>query len=153
MRRNEKEIKEKSGIEAIIRDSMVCRLAMSENDRPYIVALCFGYKDSTLYFHGAGEGKKIDILKKNPNVCFEFDIRVAPVEAEDACFWGMTYHSVVGFGKAGFIEDEKEKESALSIIMSQYSGKRFEFDENFIRATAVIKVNIESMTGKWSGEA
>ena len=90
----EKEVKEKSDIEAIIRQSIVCRLAMSENNRPYLVPLCFGYKDNALYFHGAGQGKKIDILKNNPNVCFEFDIGAATVQAEDACFWGMKFQSV-----------------------------------------------------------
>ncbi len=153
MRRSEKEVKEKTEIEAIIREAVVCRLAMSENGRPYIVPLNFGYKDNTLFFHGAKEGKKVDILKKNPNVCFEFDIGAATVQAEDACFWGMKFKSVIGFGKASFVEDEKEKEKALTIIMAQYSDAVYSFDENFIRATAVVKVEIESMTGKRSDEA
>lgn len=153
MRRSEKEVKEKSEIEAIIRQSIVCRLAMSENNRPYLVPLNFGYRDNVLYFHGAGEGKKIDILKNNPNVCFEFDIGAATVQAEDACFWGMKFQSVIGFGKASFIEDEKEKENALTVIMGQYSDAAYTFDENFIRATTVIKVEIGSMTGKRSDEA
>lgn len=152
MRRSEKEIKEKAEIEAIIREAVVCRLAMSEDDRPYIVPLNFGYKDNTLFFHGAKEGKKTDILKKNPNVSFEFDIGVKTVEAEDACFWGMEFKSVIGFGKAFFIEDEKEKEKALAVIMGQYSDRLYTFDEKFIRATAVIKVEIRSMTGKRAGE-
>jgi nitroimidazol reductase NimA-like FMN-containing flavoprotein (pyridoxamine 5'-phosphate oxidase superfamily) len=152
MRRAEKEITEKSEIEAILREAVVCRLAMSENDRPYIVPLSFGYKDNALYFHGAKEGKKIDILKKNPWVCFEIDLHAEPVKAEDACFWGMKFKSVIGFGKAFFIEEDTEKEKALTVIMSQYSDAAYIFDENFIRATAVVKVEIESMTGKRSGE-
>ena len=64
----------------------------------------------------------------------------------------MKFQSVIGFGKASFIEDEKEKENALTVIMGQYSDRHYSFDENFIRATAVVKVEIESMTGKRSGE-
>jgi uncharacterized protein len=152
VRRSEKEIKGKTEIEAIIREALVCRLAMSENGRPYVVPLSFGYEDNALYFHGAGEGKKIDILKNNPDVCFEFDIGAKTVEAEDACFWGMEFKSVIGFGKAFFIDDEKEKEKALAVIMGQYSDRLYTFDEKFIRATAVIKVEIGSMTGKRSDE-
>jgi uncharacterized protein len=153
MRRKEKEIKDSSEIEAIIRDARVCRLALSENDRPYIVPLCFGYKDNALYFHGAGEGKKIDMVKENPRVCFEFDIQAEPIEAEDPCFWGMKFKSVIGFGTASLVTDEKEKETALGIIMGQYSDRRHSFDADFVRATTVIQVEVEEMTGKQSDQA
>ena len=82
MRRKEKEITDKTAIESIILRSSVCRLALSEDNHPYIVPLCFGYKDNTLYFHSALEGKKLDIMKNNNNVCFEFDIDYQIVEAE-----------------------------------------------------------------------
>jgi len=45
MRRNEKEITEESAIEGIIRQSLVCRLAVSDGIQPYVVPLCFGYED------------------------------------------------------------------------------------------------------------
>ncbi len=102
MRRNEKEITDNSAIEAIINQSIVCRLGLSDGNMPYIVPLCFGYKDNTLYFHGALEGKKIDILRKNQNVCFEFDVDAEVVEKEKACSWGMKCQSMIGFGKADF---------------------------------------------------
>jgi nitroimidazol reductase NimA-like FMN-containing flavoprotein (pyridoxamine 5'-phosphate oxidase superfamily) len=48
MRRKEKEITDKTAMESIILRSSVCRLALSEENRPYIVALSFGYTDDTL---------------------------------------------------------------------------------------------------------
>ena len=102
MRKKEKEITQSSEIEEVIRKSLVCRIGMSDNDLPYIVPVCFGYQDNTIYIHGALKGRKNDILKKNKNVCFEFDINTAVVTAEDACKWGMNYQSVIGFGKAAF---------------------------------------------------
>ena len=63
----------------------------------------------------------------------------------------MIFQSVIGFGKAKFIEDSNEKRNALGIIMAQYSDKQFEFPENKVKATAVIRVEIESMTGKQAG--
>ena len=71
MRRKDKEIKDKEVIESIIKRATVCRIALSENNVPYIVPLSFGYKDNCLYFHSAPEGRKIDIIKQNNNVCFE----------------------------------------------------------------------------------
>ena len=63
----------------------------------------------------------------------------------------MMFQSVIGFGKASFVDGLELKRQALGIIMAQYSDKLFEFPENKVNATAVIKVEIEKMTGKQSG--
>ena len=74
MRRKENEITDKAEIESIIKQSWVCRLAMSVDGEPYVVPLCFGYAEDVLYLHSAKEGKKIEMLKQNSAVCFEFDL-------------------------------------------------------------------------------
>jgi len=150
MRRKDKEISDESAIKSIIAKTHVCRLGMVNGNTPYIVPLCFGYHDNILYFHGALKGQKIDLIRKNPNVCFEFDRIAEPIESEEACEWSMKYQSVIGFGKAVLIESSDEKREALSVIMAQYSDRLFQFPENMLKATAVIKVEIESMTGKQS---
>ncbi|MEA3435974.1 MAG: pyridoxamine 5'-phosphate oxidase family protein [Thermodesulfobacteriota bacterium] len=150
MRRSEKEIMDKSAIEAIINASLVCRLALSDGGQPYIVPLSFGYQDSTLYFHSALEGKKIDIIKMNNRICFEFDVNTEIIEADKACKWGMKYQSVIGFGKAVLLENIEEKQKALNIIMNHYSSRNFQFPDKAIKKIAVIKIEIESMTGKHS---
>ncbi len=151
MRKKEKEIKTLSEIEDIIHASQVCRLGMSDGDMPYIVPVCFGYKENTLFIHSALKGKKIDALKKNNQVCFEFDISTQPVPAEKPCKWGMQYKSVIGTGTAVFLEDPEEKKKALGIIMNQYSVKEYEFPMDAVNATAVIKIEISKITGKQSG--
>ncbi len=151
MRRKDKKISDESGIKAIIKKANVCRLGMVNGNKPYIVPLCFGYHDNVIYFHGTLKGQKIDLIRKNPNVCFEFDTVTETLESENACDWSMKYQSVIGFGKALFIEGSEEKRKALSIIMAQYTDRLFQFPENKLKATAVIKVEIESMTGKQSG--
>ena len=151
MRRKDKAIVELAEIEEIVRRSLVCRLGLTEENRPYIVPLSFGFKDSTLYFHSAPEGKKIEILRKNSSVCFEFDLDHEVLVDEKACKWGMKYRSVIGFGKASFVEDLEEKRKGLDVIMQHYSGRSFQYPEPAVENTVVIKVEIESMTGKESG--
>ena len=64
----------------------------------------------------------------------------------------MKYHSIIGLGKAFFVEGFEEKRKALDIIMEHYSGKSlFEYPEDAVNNAAIIKVKIESMTGKKSG--
>jgi nitroimidazol reductase NimA-like FMN-containing flavoprotein (pyridoxamine 5'-phosphate oxidase superfamily) len=151
MRRKDQEITDISLIEDIIGRSMVCRLGLCEDGRPYLVPLCFGYRYRVLYFHTAKEGKKLDILRRNQRVCFEFDIDHEIVRGEDACSWGMKYRSVVGFGKAVFVDEPVSKREALDVIMQHYAGSSFEYPEALVEITEILKVEIESMTGKISG--
>lgn len=152
MSRKDKEIKDQKEIEAIIQKATVCRVAFSESDVPYIVPVNFGYKDDRLYFHSASEGKKIEIIKQNNNVCFEMDVDQEFVRSRAPCDWEMKYRSVIGFGKASFVDDLEEKRRALNIIVEHYSdAPPFDYPENEVRNVAIIKIEIESMTGKKSG--
>lgn len=149
--KQEKEIFKVSAIEAIIKKALICRIGLSDDEKPYIVPLSFGYKDKMLYFHSAAKGKKIDIMRKNPRVCFEIDINSKIIKAEDACKWSMRYQSVIGYGKAVLLQNADEKRKALKIIMSQYSDRPHHFIEKKVQKAAVIKVAIEDMTGRQSG--
>ena len=150
MRRSDREITDRKAIEEIISRSKVCKLAMCEGGVPYIVPMCFGFKDNILYLHSAPKGKKIEILEKNPNVCFEFEILTQIIQSAKACKWGMKYKSVIGFGTAGFITDDDLKREAFDIIMNQYSDELFSYEEAPLRSARIIKVEIHSMTGKQS---
>jgi len=150
MRNKEQEIKSISEIENLIEKADICRLALCDNNMPYIVPLCFGYKDKTLYFHCAHEGKKIDIIKKNNNVCFEIEADIEINKTENPCNWDMQYQSVIGFGKAFLITDIHEKTAALDKLMSHYTEGKFQYNPNSLNRTLIIKVVIEEMTGKRS---
>ncbi|KPJ77380.1 MAG: pyridoxamine 5'-phosphate oxidase [Deltaproteobacteria bacterium SG8_13] len=150
MRRKEKEINSTAEIESIIAAAVVCRLAMVDGDRPYIVPLCFGYENRTLYFHSGRKGKKIEVLRNNPNVCFEFDQDCRVLERPDACDWGMAYRSVVGYGKASFVTSVEQKRKALDVIMRHYGGRGGPYSDARIEMTQVIRVEIRRMSGKRS---
>jgi nitroimidazol reductase NimA-like FMN-containing flavoprotein (pyridoxamine 5'-phosphate oxidase superfamily) len=149
MRRKDRKITDRAEIEAIIAKAQVCRLAMADKDRPYIVPLSFGYEDNTLYFHSANTGKKIDILKNNRQVCFEFDVDCQLKMGPEACNWGMLYRSVIGYGKASFVESSAAKRQALDIIMRQYGSDLNDYPDAKVRSTVVIRVDIDRLTGKF----
>ncbi|OGS21855.1 MAG: pyridoxamine 5'-phosphate oxidase [Elusimicrobia bacterium RIFOXYA2_FULL_40_6] len=152
MRRHDREITDKSVMEAIIKEAQVCRIALCDGDMPYIVPVCFGYKDDCLYIHSVAQGKKLDIIKKNNNVCFEIEGKCEIVTAEKACDYSMKYSSVIGTGKAVLIDDSGEKMKALDIVMGQYSQGSFQYPTEMMKRISVIKITIEQMTGKKSGE-
>jgi nitroimidazol reductase NimA-like FMN-containing flavoprotein (pyridoxamine 5'-phosphate oxidase superfamily) len=151
MRRREKEITDQSVIESILQRATVCRIGLCDRGTPYVVPVNFGYEDHRLYFHSAGEGRKVDVLKENNRVCFEVDIDVELLPAETACQWSVKYLSVIGFGEASFVDDLQEKQEALNIIMEHYAGRSYEYPEQTLAKVAVIKVEIDTMSGKQSG--
>lgn len=150
MRRKEKQVENLEEISAIIAKASICYLAMSVENKPYVVPLCFGYKDNILYFHSANEGKKLNMIQKNPNVSFTLVSDPNVIEAEKACNWSMSYKSIIGHGKAVQVEEMEEKIEALNIIMNQYATRSWEYPEKMLAKTCVVKVLVEEITGKQS---
>jgi hypothetical protein len=150
MRRKDKKITDRNAIESIISESRVCRLAMVDEAGPYVVPLCFGFRNNTLYFHSAGEGKKLGLLRKNPRVCFELDCDTEVCTGKVACDFSMRYRSVIGFGTAAFVEATDAKREALDIIMNHYAEGAFDYPDASVKRISVFKVEIDSMTGKTS---
>ena len=148
MRRKEKQMTDTKQMEQILAQAQVCRLAMVDKGQPYVVPLNFGYRDGVLYFHSALEGRKIDVLNANPEVCFVVDEQVKMNKAAAACDWGVSYRSVIGTGTARMLETAAEKKAGLDIIMAQYSDRSFDYPEEKLAKTAVIQVTIHEMTGK-----
>ena len=148
MRKKEREIKDRKVIDDIIRRCSVCHLAMCDDGQPYVVPLNFGYDGSNLYFHCAPEGRKIDIIRKNNRVGFEFDILHEIVKAEKACDWGAKYESVIGSGSAEIVDDLETKKTALECIMRQYGSELKDFSDEILKKTLVFRVRIQEISGK-----
>lgn len=150
MNRKDRGIEDLKKIEEILLKSRVLRLALCNNNHPYVVPLNFGYKENHIYVHSSKKGMKIDLLKKNNNVAFEVDFDHELVIADKACGFSMKYESVIGFGKAFFVEDQKEKKEAFDIIMSHYSNENFDYSLDKLNGVSIIRIDVVSMTGKKS---
>ncbi len=150
MRKAEREIRDQGELEEVIRRAEVCRLAMVDDGVPYIVPMNFGYRDGAFYFHCAREGRKLEVLKKNPEVCFELEADVRLIRGEKACQWSTSYESVIGWGVAEILMEEREVRKGLEVLMSHYTEGPIDFDPRSISLTALIKVKVERMTGKRS---
>jgi len=150
MRRKEREITERSEIDAILHRAPICRLALADGNVPYVVPLNFGYDGKCLYIHSAPEGRKIEIIRKNNYVCFQADIDVKLVDTDSAHACSTKYQSVIGYGRASIITDDAGKKSALDILMRKYSDLQHEYPQNLLDGMVIIKIEIESLTGKRS---
>lgn len=140
--------------EDIIRKCDCCYIGMvDEKNMPYVVPFNFGYKDMTIFLHSGQTGKKIDILRKNNNVCVAFSTGhgISSQNENVACSYIMSYKSVICYGKVEFIEDYDKKIEALNFIMKQYVDREFTYSEPSVKNVLVYKVVVEEMTAKEFG--
>ena len=152
MRRTDRQIEDPSAIMHILQEADACRIAMCDDNVPYIVTMNFGFgKDglASLYFHSAYEGKKINILKKNNLVCFQADIGHELFLHSVSCGCSMKYQSVVGMGRMSFVDDLPEKLEALQAIMTHYTKKpEHVFKEELVKRTMIMRLDIEEISAK-----
>lgn len=129
------------------------RLATAGKDnRPYITPVNYTYENNAIYIHTGLKGRKLDNISVNSSVCFEISSHGNLYDSKKACEFSMRYWSIIAEGKAELVSDLNEKRRAMDSIMEKYA-LRFEYtdptDEDLGKVN-VIKINIESISGKFS---
>ena len=152
MTKREFNITDEQEIRRILDTAKVLRLGLSVDNEPYIIPLNYGYtmEDGrlTLYMHSAVKGNKLELLRKNPNVCFELDCDNVPFEGKVACQYGLSYSAISGRGKAVIVEDAEKKMEGMSILMKTQTGRDFTFNERLVSIVSVIRLDVSEYAAK-----
>jgi nitroimidazol reductase NimA-like FMN-containing flavoprotein (pyridoxamine 5'-phosphate oxidase superfamily) len=152
MRRKEKEITDRAELRRLLSDALVCRVALCDGDRPYLVPLAFALDGDDVVLHSARTGRKLEILRRNPAVCFEIEEGVAVVPAASACEIGMRFRTVIGHGDAEIVEDRAERARLLALFGPRYGAPGGgPPPEHVVERTCVVRVRVRELTGKRSG--
>ena len=152
MTKRERQITDPQQILDILDRSKVLHLGLCADNMPYVVPMNYGYTMEggklTVYLHSAVQGKKLDMLRANPNVFFAIDCDRIPFESKLPCQYGMVYSSIMGTGTAQLVEDVEEKKRAMSILMKTQTGKDFSFEDRLVSIVAVIRIDVTEYTAK-----
>ena len=152
MTKRERQIFDPQQIQSILDTCKVLHLGLAVNNEPYVVPMNYGYtmEDGKLvvYLHSALKGKKLDMIRANPNVFFEMDCDRNPFDGEKPCQYGLSYSSIMGRGKAVIVEDVEEKKKAMSILMKTQTGKDFTFEDKLVSIVAVVRIDVSEYTAK-----
>ena len=153
MRRNDREITDKTLIEQFIAEEQIIRIAFYDNGDLYIVPLNYGYtyenEKYVFYFHGAKAGRKYELSKASPNVGFEIDGAYELLEADVACDYSAKFQSVIGTGRLSIVEDYEEKIKGLNALMNHISGKaKWDYSKEMVDAVAVYRLEAEKLSCK-----
>ncbi len=151
MRKKTQEITNWKTLEEILSSALICRLAMMDGNRTYLLPFNYGYRDRTIYIHSAPEGRKIEILRRNPHVSFEVEDSVQVISGNRACDWSTRYRSLVGEGKVEIITDDDGKRKGLGVIMAQHGAPDLDlFSGQSLRRMVILKLSISAVSGKKS---
>ena len=150
MRRREKEITDRDELRRILAAARICRVAMCDGDRPYLVPLSFALDGEDLVLHAAREGRKLEVLRRNPAVCFEVEEAVALRPAETACDFSFGFRTVIGFGEVVFVEDLAERRRLLALFGPRYGAPPGAIPDAELARTRVLRVRVRELTGKRS---
>ena len=152
MTKRELQITDEQQIRAILDAGKVLHLGLCVDNEPYVVPMNYGYcleeGRLVIYLHSALQGRKLDMIRRNPKVFFELDCNWVPFEGEKPCQYGLSYSSVMGRGTAEIVEDVEEKKKAMSLLMKTQTEKDFTFEDRLVSIVAVIRIDVAEYTAK-----
>lgn len=146
-------IEKREEIEAVIKACKTCYLAMSVNDKPYVLPMNFALDGETVILHSAQEGRLWESILKNPQVSINWTLgeQLAWQDVRVGCSYRVKSKSVLVEGSVEIVEDYDEKYRCLQVLMNQYSDREFKFGKPSVKNVGVIKVHIEEITAKAFG--
>lgn len=149
MRKSDREITDLAEIIDVLHRSDTIRLGLHSRPYPYVVPLSFGFETVDdkiiIYFHGATEGFKHDLIQENPFVCVETDIFHRYAETAN----GITteYESFIGFGEAERITGTNAVKG-LDLLLAHCGYDGFVYDHAVLDIIWIYRIKLDSFTGK-----
>lgn len=148
MRRKKQMLSPEESVDVLIKGTSGVLAVLGDDGYPYAVPLSYVYSDSTIYFHCANSGHKVDAISQNnrASFCVVGQDDIIPQE------YTTYFRSVIVFGKMRILQDEAEKRIALEKLGAKYSpdheqGRLQEIDK-LLKQTCVMELAIDHMTGK-----
>lgn len=148
MRRSKQALTEMEGKAVFMRNTSGVLSLIGDDGYPYTVPLSYVYAAGKIYFHCAKEGYKLDAIARSDKASFcviDRDEVIPEAFATD-------YISVIAFGKAQVVTDEKEKRVSIELLAAKYGTGNREANEQEINKSwngfIMIRFDIEEMTGK-----
>jgi nitroimidazol reductase NimA-like FMN-containing flavoprotein (pyridoxamine 5'-phosphate oxidase superfamily) len=95
-------------IETVLQVEVVARIGCHAEDTTYVVPITYAYDGEYVYGH-TKEGMKIDMMRKNPKVCFEVDTM------ENMSNW----RSVIAWGTFEELKEPKERKKGMQKLIDR----------------------------------
>jgi nitroimidazol reductase NimA-like FMN-containing flavoprotein (pyridoxamine 5'-phosphate oxidase superfamily) len=92
-------------IEHVLQSLIIGRIGCHADDKTYVVPVTYAYDGKYIYGH-TKEGLKVNMMRKNPKVCFQVDV------IENMSNW----RSVIAWGKFEELKTSEQRIEGMKII-------------------------------------
>ena len=152
MRRSDREQSREFSLALMDRCTHGVAAISTGEDTPYCLPLSFVRVEDRLYFHCAKEGRKLELLRRNPRMSITIVRDDEPAFVPPAMY--TTYfQSVIVTGTASEVTDDREKIAALEALCRKvtpdHMGECFhQAIENSLALTGIWRVDMDQIIGK-----
>jgi nitroimidazol reductase NimA-like FMN-containing flavoprotein (pyridoxamine 5'-phosphate oxidase superfamily) len=116
---------------------------------PYAVPMNHGYENGRFYFHCAPVGRKLEMIRENPNVCYVIRRYYgAPENLEQSMKCHGPWESVIAYGRARIPDTREELRTAFKSLMAYHGRPDFEPSEEAYKTTKAIVLDVDEMTAR-----
>ena len=119
-------------------------LSLFDRQYPYSFPINHAYRDGKLYFHSGKSGKKLNLIRKNPNACYCIYGNAEPVPAGvRSCH--LEYESILFYGKVRISDDPAAKEEAILELTNHYGTP---YQHGFANMIDILVFEIDYATAR-----
>lgn len=143
---------DKSSVYEILDDNFLCHVAFSGQETPFVIPTIYGRNGDSIYLHGSVKSRLMKKVKEGIPVCISVAMVDGLVLARSVFHHSANYRSVVLFGKAVEVTDDKAKNDAFEVITENVLKGRWnearQPNNKELNVTAVMEVKIETASAK-----
>jgi hypothetical protein len=136
----------------ILDEGFICHVGFVADGQPFVIPTGYGRDGDELLIHGSQASRMLRTLKTGVDVCVTVTLLDGLVLARSAFHHSLNYRSVVIFGKAKLIEDEKRKLEALRVLSEHIIANRWddvrEPSDQEMKATTVLSLPLTEASAK-----
>jgi nitroimidazol reductase NimA-like FMN-containing flavoprotein (pyridoxamine 5'-phosphate oxidase superfamily) len=136
----------------ILDEAFICHVGFTVDDQPFVIPTGYARKGDNLLIHGSAASRMLRAMAREVDVCVTVTLIDGLVLARSAFHHSMNYRSVVIFGKAKVVSDEREKADALYALSEHIIPNRWAEvrppTEKELKATLVLSLPITEASAK-----
>ena len=137
-------------VETLVKQQLVGRIGCHAKDVTYVVPISFAYDGAYIYGH-TFEGMKVDMMRKNPKVCFQVDDTTDLANWQSAVLWGE--FEELAEGPERILALHKLTERRLPLISSEtmHLTSQWPFrDEDVSKISGIVfRIRVTEKTGRF----
>ncbi|MBV8941322.1 MAG: pyridoxamine 5'-phosphate oxidase family protein [Solirubrobacterales bacterium] len=139
-------------IHEILDRALICHVAFVSKDQPYAMPTIHARRGDTLYLHGSNGSRMLRVAAAGEPLCVTATVVDGIVLARSVFHHSLNYRSAVVIGSGRRVVDEREKRTALEMVVEHIVPGRAADARGptakELRATTVVAIELEEASAK-----